>query len=90
MSALFGEGDDARRTLISAWLDEGRAEMHNSPTTTIKDVLGTRLRYNEPVLDLLPEVQSLIYHIMTARIVLIQEISRRLLFLLPRLVASTY
>ena len=62
VSALFGEGDDARRTLINAWLDAGRANMKVSATAagnpTIRDVLLTRLRYNEPVLGLLPEVSA--------------------------------
>ncbi|KIP10464.1 hypothetical protein PHLGIDRAFT_115417 [Phlebiopsis gigantea 11061_1 CR5-6] len=55
VSALFGDGDDARRTLISAWLDEGRTHMREASDTSIKDALRTRLRYNEPVLNLLPE-----------------------------------
>lgn len=56
VSALFGEGDEARRTLINAWLSEGREQMHHSRSPALKDVLTTRLRYNEPVLSLLPEV----------------------------------
>lgn len=63
VSALFGEGVDARRTLIDAWLDEGRAQMRasaaSSSSTTIKEVLQTRLRYNEPALPLLPEARIL-------------------------------
>ncbi|KAI0342706.1 hypothetical protein BDW22DRAFT_1413409 [Trametopsis cervina] len=55
VSALFGNGDDARRSLIGAWLEEGRAEMRNAPSTSVKDILSHRLRYNEPVLSLLPE-----------------------------------
>ncbi|KAI0076021.1 hypothetical protein K474DRAFT_1772847 [Panus rudis PR-1116 ss-1] len=55
VSALFGEGDEARRTLINAWLDDARMKMHQSPSRTIKDVLATRLRENESVLGLLPE-----------------------------------
>ncbi|EKM58482.1 uncharacterized protein PHACADRAFT_89589, partial [Phanerochaete carnosa HHB-10118-sp] len=58
VSALFGEGDDARRTLINAWLDEGRTQMRASATVSdnaMKEVLRTRLRYNEPVISLLPE-----------------------------------
>ncbi|KAJ3557948.1 hypothetical protein NM688_g1198 [Phlebia brevispora] len=55
VSALFGEGDDARRTLINAWLAEGRVQMRTSPSPSMKDVLCTRLRYNEPFLNLLPE-----------------------------------
>lgn len=65
VSALFGDGDNARRTLISAWLDQGRQYMRvstipsqpsASTSMNLKEVLGKRLRYNEPVLDLLPEV----------------------------------
>ncbi|CAL1716998.1 unnamed protein product [Somion occarium] len=55
VSALFGEGDEARRTLIEAWLDEGRKQMRHAPSRSIKDVLAARLRYNESVVDLLPE-----------------------------------
>lgn len=57
VSALFGTGDDARRTLVTAWLDEGRTQMRTTPTLTIKDALSTRLKYNYPVLGLLPEVR---------------------------------
>jgi ubiquinone biosynthesis protein COQ9 len=56
VTALFGSGDDARRTLMHAWLEQGRAEMKNAPSTSLKDILRHRLRYNEPVLHLLPEV----------------------------------
>ena len=56
VSALFGKGDDARRTLIEAWLSEGLADMKNAPSKSLKDILSRRLLYNEPVLDLLPEV----------------------------------
>lgn len=60
VSALFGEGSNARRTLIDAWLEEGRVQMKSSATSAtpdLKAVLRSRLRYNEPVLSLLPEVQ---------------------------------
>lgn len=60
VSALFGNGEDARRTLVDAWLTEGRVQMKNAPATTMRDVLGYRLSYNEAVLGLLPEVRSLI------------------------------
>lgn len=64
VSALFGDGDDARRTLIKAWLAEGRVHMRMSAAAsnarTIQDVLISRLRYNEPVLGLLPEVRILL------------------------------
>ncbi|KAI0685973.1 hypothetical protein BC835DRAFT_1513650 [Cytidiella melzeri] len=55
VSALFGQGDDARRTLIEAWLSEGRVNMRSAPSTSLKDVLSQRLRHNEPVLGILPE-----------------------------------
>ncbi|KAK7690472.1 hypothetical protein QCA50_005570 [Cerrena zonata] len=55
VSSLFGEGDEARRTLINAWLDHGRTQMRISPSNNIRDVLASRLRYNEPVIALLPE-----------------------------------
>lgn len=60
VSALFGDGDAARRTLITAWLDEGCAHMRSSPSPSMKDVLSTRLQYNEPVLSLLPEVSLVV------------------------------
>ncbi|EMD33930.1 hypothetical protein CERSUDRAFT_117453 [Gelatoporia subvermispora B] len=60
VSALFGNGDDARRTLIEAWLDSGRESMKAAPTPAVKDVLGTRLRHNEPVLRHLPEAFALL------------------------------
>lgn len=59
VTALFGSGDDARRTLINAWLQDGLTVMStvDSAKPTVKDVLHARLRYNEPVLPLLPEVR---------------------------------
>lgn len=57
VSSLFGEGDEARRTLISAWIDEGRTQMRQTPSLNVRDALHSRLRYNEPVLKLLPEVR---------------------------------
>lgn len=57
VSALFGNGDDARRTLITAWLDEARTTMATATTTkTISSILNARLKANEPVLQYLPEV----------------------------------
>ncbi|PSS36753.1 hypothetical protein PHLCEN_2v1384 [Hermanssonia centrifuga] len=55
VSSLFGEGDEARRTLTSAWIDEGRTQMRQTPSLNVRDALHSRLRYNEPVLKLLPE-----------------------------------
>jgi ubiquinone biosynthesis protein COQ9 len=59
VSALFGNGDLARRTLINAWLDDGIEQMKaiNEPSLTIKQVLHKRLEHNEPVLQYLPEVR---------------------------------
>ena len=56
VSALFGEGEDARRTLIAAWLEKGREEMGNATERTISGSLKARLRWNTPVLKELPEV----------------------------------
>jgi len=62
VSSLFGEADDARRALIRAWLDEGlrsmreAAEIKPSGAAGVREVLQTRLMYNEDLLDLLPEV----------------------------------
>ncbi|KAG2018198.1 hypothetical protein CC2G_007645 [Coprinopsis cinerea AmutBmut pab1-1] len=55
VSALFGEGDDARRTLINSWLTEGIRHMQTAESPTLNAVLRKRLEYNEPVLDRLPE-----------------------------------
>lgn len=57
VNALFGYGDNARRTLIDAWLEEGRVQMRAQPIHSIGEALAARLRYNEPVLPLLPEVR---------------------------------
>ena len=56
VTTLFGEGDTARRTLVDAWLDEGRAHMRSVPVDGIKGALLARLEYNVPVLGHLPEV----------------------------------
>lgn len=75
ISALFGAGDNADRTLIRAWLEEGRAQMgsaapHNrdssssagsTPSATMEEVLLRRLKWNEPVLHHLKDVR---YHFM--------------------------
>lgn len=66
VSALFGSGDEARRTLIEAWLKEGLRCMENrarssvngdADRVSVRDVLRARLDYNEPVLGHLPEVR---------------------------------
>lgn len=67
ITALFGKGDLARRTLIDAWLEDGLTHMASEGTgasedagpagkATIRDVLRARLQYNEPVLAHLPDV----------------------------------
>ena len=56
VTALFGQGDAARRTLINAWLYEGRAHMRAVPADGVKSALLSRLEYNTPVLNHLPEV----------------------------------
>lgn len=57
VSALFGSGDVARKNLINAWLDDGINQMKTAPNgSTMKDILGSRLKLNEPVLQHLPEV----------------------------------
>ena len=58
VTALFGKGDAARRTLIDAWLDEGREHMRTVPVPVdgAKRALLARLEYNVPVLRHLPEV----------------------------------
>jgi hypothetical protein len=57
ISSLWGQGDDARRTLITAWLDDARQQMKNVQSPTIREVLRARLQCNEPVLSYLPEVR---------------------------------
>ncbi|KAF8653612.1 hypothetical protein AX16_003856 [Volvariella volvacea WC 439] len=66
VSSLFGHGDDARRTLIHAWLDEGISQMkHVTPSRpgekpSVRDALHGRLSYNEPVLQHLSEAFALL------------------------------
>ncbi|KAF9645984.1 hypothetical protein BDM02DRAFT_3100595 [Thelephora ganbajun] len=71
VDALFGEGDEARRTLINAWLDDARASLRSSysqddvatsttQTPSLENVLKTRLNKNEGVLEHLPEAFALL------------------------------
>ncbi|KAI9509799.1 hypothetical protein F5148DRAFT_1298688 [Russula earlei] len=60
VTALFGEGDAARRTLINAWLDAARAHMRSVPVEGVKGALLARLGYNVPVLRHLPEAFGLV------------------------------
>jgi hypothetical protein len=56
VSSLWGQGDDARRTLITAWQDDARQQMKIIQSPTMRGVLRKRLELNEPVLSYLPEV----------------------------------
>lgn len=68
VSALFGPGDEARKTLIRAWLGEGIDRMgqcdgaeggeKTQSIIPIQDALKNRLKWNEPVLNHLPEVRA--------------------------------
>ena len=70
VDALFGKGDEARRTLIRAWLDDARVSLRESSysqggaststgqTPSLENVLKTRLSKNEDVLTHLPEVST--------------------------------
>jgi len=69
VDALFGEGDEARRTLINAWLDDARVSLRESytqcgaatsvtQTPSLESVLKARLSKNEEVLKHLPEVSA--------------------------------
>jgi len=64
VTALFGRGDDARRTLVHAWLDDARCRMRqdgrDTSTPSMRDVLHARMRMNEPVLEYLPEAFTLL------------------------------
>ncbi|KZT42130.1 hypothetical protein SISSUDRAFT_107614 [Sistotremastrum suecicum HHB10207 ss-3] len=62
ITALFGNGDDARRTLINGWLKGGLEDMQHGKTTggTMQHILKRRLRWNEPVLEHLPEAFALL------------------------------
>ncbi|TFL03662.1 hypothetical protein BDV98DRAFT_395024 [Pterulicium gracile] len=69
VSALFGEGDEARKTLIRAWLAEGLSAMNDTTSVvegqvsqpmTVRDALRRRLEYNTPVLHQLPEIYALL------------------------------
>ncbi|KAG2051401.1 hypothetical protein BDR06DRAFT_586947 [Suillus hirtellus] len=62
VTALFGPGDDACRTLVHAWLDDARRRMKEEATEKMGmgDVLKARLKSNEPVLEHLPEAFALL------------------------------
>lgn len=90
VTALFGQGDDARRTLVRAWLDDARCQMRReeSPvsTSTMRDVLYARMRTNEPVLRHLPEVRRTFFLVSHARLTFLprhSHCSRRLRVFCP-------
>ncbi|KAF8335158.1 hypothetical protein F5887DRAFT_1273488 [Amanita rubescens] len=75
LDALFGPGNDSRRTLIHAWLDEGLDRIREmgrqtweqqrqldttTATLTLGQVLHARLEYNEPALPYIPEAFALL------------------------------
>ncbi|TRM64312.1 hypothetical protein BD626DRAFT_491425 [Schizophyllum amplum] len=63
VSALFGSGNAAQKTLINAWLDEGLQTLKtnaNGVPMTVSLALHTRLSWNEPVLEHLPEAFALL------------------------------
>lgn len=71
VDALFGEGDEARRTLINAWLDDARVSTRKhynqgfasaaaEQIPRLSNVLKTRLSKNEEVLRYLPEAFALL------------------------------
>ncbi|TFK49628.1 hypothetical protein OE88DRAFT_1662174 [Heliocybe sulcata] len=66
INALFGEGDDARRTLVEGWLEDKRVEMGKRVSgtgrekPTVKETLRARLDANTPVLKHLPEAFALL------------------------------
>ncbi|TDL25540.1 hypothetical protein BD410DRAFT_765041 [Rickenella mellea] len=60
ISAIFGRGDEARKALFKAWLEQGRREMLHSENKSLAPVLKSRLSWNEPVLRYLPEAFALI------------------------------
>ncbi|KAF9223720.1 hypothetical protein BS17DRAFT_733436 [Gyrodon lividus] len=62
VTALFGHGDDARRTLVNAWLKDARCRMKEDAlaSASMRRVLHSRMRVNEPVLGHLPEAFALL------------------------------
>ncbi len=63
ISALFGPGDEATKTLIRAWMEQGREDMkcvasHSDKVPDMQDVLLRRLRWNESTLPHLKDVST--------------------------------
>jgi len=64
ISALFGHGDEATRTLIKAWMEEGREDIRlvaseSAQVPNMQDVLLRRLRWNESALPHLKDAFAL-------------------------------
>ncbi|THH04524.1 hypothetical protein EW145_g5456 [Phellinidium pouzarii] len=59
VTSLFGSGEDARRTLLSAWLEEGGDDMERCQEKAVSALLKHRLHWNKPVLHFLPEAFAL-------------------------------
>lgn len=58
VTALFGPGVVAQRTLVHAWLEDARCRMKQAhAASSMREVLHARMRMNEPVLEHLPEVR---------------------------------
>lgn len=65
VTALFGRGDEARKTLVRAWLKEGLEQMGNveqNGKMTIQAALKQRLKWNDDVLGFLPEANMSTLH----------------------------
>ncbi|KAH7913517.1 hypothetical protein BJ138DRAFT_613825 [Hygrophoropsis aurantiaca] len=60
VTSLFGQGDDASRTLIHAWLDDARVQMSSSHSSNMREILKARLKANQPVLPHLPQAFALL------------------------------
>ncbi|KZT62300.1 hypothetical protein CALCODRAFT_426256 [Calocera cornea HHB12733] len=68
VTALFGRGQQADKTLFDAWLQEARRDMaealgeamHADKEQQLYALLARRLRYNEPVLQHLPDAFALL------------------------------
>ncbi len=63
ISALFGPGDEATKTLIRAWMEQGREDMkcvasQSDKVPDMQDVLLRRLRWNESTLPHLKDVST--------------------------------
>jgi ubiquinone biosynthesis protein COQ9 len=70
VSSLFGNDDDARRTLVNYWLNDARLLMRRESiqSTSINSVLKKRLERNEEVLEYLPEVITSIWKVSLHRL----------------------